>query len=430
MIRLVFSASLLLFAASTLAAEKPLTLEEALKAADEPHPLLQIAQANLDLAMAEQQLADSSNDFTLTFEGALRRGKTTVNPDDVLDDNIARLALRKTLLDFGREAGQIDAARQEVNAQQLALMDARDARRIDIMGRFFDVLLADARFSAENEYMAVYYVGLDHSKERFALGQMTASELAQLDSRYQDQREKRNRSQLAQRFTRMKLANSINQPGQLPSELVPPLLAQNDAPVPAYDDLLPVVMKSNRKILAFQSRLNAVASRMEAIRAGRAPTVDLELAAGDYSRDTLTRDRYSGGLVLNWPIYQGERVDSRLAKQMAERSKIEAEAEQFKRTLSENLQQTLFEITCLRGAARSAAKMQVEYRDKALDRARAEYEMEMRTNLGTSMAETQVAAIRAAEVEYRLALAIARLEALVGIPLDEIALQAKSMEKK
>jgi outer membrane protein TolC len=172
-----------------------------------------------------------------------------------------------------------------------------------------------------------------------------------------------------------------------------------------------------------QSRLNAVAARTDAIRASRAPTVDVELTAGDYSRDSVTRDRYSGGLVLNWPIYQGDRVDSRLARQVAERTRIEAETEQFKRTLAENLQQTLFEITCLRGASRSAAKMQIEYRDKALDRARAEYELEMRTNLGTSMAETQVAAVRAKEVEYRLALAIARLEALVGMPLDDVALQ-------
>jgi outer membrane protein TolC len=74
--------------------------------------------------------------------------------------------------------------------------------------------------------------------------------------------------------------------------------------------------------------------------------------------------------------------------------------------------------------------MQVDYRDKALERARAEYELEMRTNLGSSQAETQVAAIRASDVEYRLALAIARLEALVGMPLDEIALQAKPTEKK
>jgi outer membrane protein TolC len=234
---------------------------------------------------------------------------------------------------------------------------------------------------------------------------------------------------LAQRLTRQKLANSINQPGQLPSELAPPQL-QNDVPIPDYEELLPVALQSNRKLLALQSRLNAVAARTEAVRASRSPTIDMELLAGDYSRDSNTRDNYSGGLILNWPIYQGGSLDGRLARQLAERTRIEAETEQFKRTLAENLRQTLFEISCLRGASRAAAKTQIDYRDKVLERARAEYELEMRTNLGITMADTQTAAVRASEVEYRLALAIARLEALVGRPLAEIAPSIKLSEKK
>jgi outer membrane protein TolC len=421
--------ALLLAAASALAAEKPLTLEEALAAAEAAHPLMQVAQANLDLALAEERLADSSNDATLTAEAALRSGKPTYVQEDWLEDNVGRLVLRKTLLDFGREQGNVEAARQDTNARRLALVDTRDARRIDIMGRFFDVLLADARYAADNEYAAVFYVSWDDSRKRFELGEMSASELARLEARYQDQREKRNRSQMTQRAARQKLANALNQPGQLPSVLAPPQLRHNDLPLPAYENLLPVALQSNRKLLALQSQLNAVASRSDAIRASRAPTVDLELIAGDYSRDAATRDRYSSGLVLNWPIYQGERVDSRLARQLAERARLEAQAEQFRRELAESLLETLQEIEWLRTSARPAAKAQVDYRDKALERARAEYELEMRTNLGATMAETQAAAIRAQEAEYRLALALARLEALAGQPLSDFAKQTRVLEK-
>lgn len=429
MMRLL-SASLLLAAASALAAERPLTLDEALSSVGAAHPMMQAAQANLDLALAEEKIADSGNDATLTAEAILRQGRPTIGDDDWLDDNVGRLVLRKTLFDFGRESGQVNAARQEVNARQLALMDTRDARRIDIMARFFDVLLADARYGAENEFMAVYYVSWDDSKKRFDLGDMTASELARLEARYQDQREKRNRSLMAQRATRQKLANAINQPGKLPSVLAPPQLRHNDLPLPGYEDLLPLALESNRKLLALQSQLNAVASRSEAIRAGRAPTLDVELIAGDYSRDTSTRDRLSGGLILNWPLYQGERVDSRLARQVAERTRLEAQAEQYRRELAESLLDTLQEIEWLRTSARTAAKVQIDYRDKALDRARAEYELEMRTNLGVTMAETQLAAVRASEAEYRLALALARLEALVGRSLTEFATQTKLTENR
>jgi outer membrane protein TolC len=428
--RRLISAGLLLAAASALAAEKPLTLEEALAAADAAHPMMQAAQANLDLALADEKVAGSGNDATLTAEAILRQGKPTMGDDDWLDDNVGRLVLRKTLLDFGRESGQVAAARQEVNARQLALMDTRDARRIDIMARFFDVLLTDLRYGAENEFMAVHYVRWDDSKKRYDLGEMSASQLAELEANFQDQREKRNRSLMAQRATRQKLANSLNQPGKLPSVLAPPQFKHHDLPLPTYEDMLPVALESNRKLLALQSQLSAVASRSDSIRASRAPTLDVEVIAGDYSRDTSTRDRLSGGLILNWPLYQGERVDGRLARQIAERARLEAQTEQYRRELAESLLETLQEIEWLRNYARPAAKVQIDYRDKALDRARAEYELEMRTNLGVTMAETQAAAIRASEVEYRLALALARLEALVGRPLTEFASQTKLTENK
>ncbi|KAB2312975.1 TolC family protein [Betaproteobacteria bacterium SCN2] len=424
----VLSASLLLAAVSALAAETPLTLEAALSTADAAHPVMQAARADLDLALADEKVAGSVNDATLAAEAILRRGRPTVGDDDWLDDNVGRLVLRKTLLDFGRESGQVAAARQEVNARQLALMDTRDARRIDIMARFFDVLLADARYGAENEFMAVHYVRWDDSKKRHELGEMSDSQLAELEVRFQDARERRNRSLMAQRATRQRLANALNQPGRLPSVLALPQLGHNDLSLPTYEDLLPLALESNRKLLALQAQLNAVASRSDAIRASRAPTLDVEVIAGDYSRDTSTRDRLSGGLVLNWPLYQGERVDSRLARQVAERTRLEAQVEQARRELSEGLLETLQEIEWLRSSARPAARAQIDYRDKALDRARAEYELEMRTNLGETMAETQQAAIRASEAEYRLALALARLEALVGQALTAFATQTKLTE--
>jgi len=142
--RRLLSASLLLAATSALAAENPLALEEALAAVDAAHPMMQAAQADLDLALADEKIAGSGNDATLAAEAILRQGRPTTGNDDWLDDNVGRLVLRKTLLDFGRESGQVDAARQEANARRLALMDVRDARRIEIMARFFDVLLADS----------------------------------------------------------------------------------------------------------------------------------------------------------------------------------------------------------------------------------------------------------------------------------------------
>lgn len=412
----------LLLAGSTAnAGGNPLTLEEALTAAEAAHPQVMAAQADLNLALADLSLVGSAKDPLLNLEGQLRRGQTTRNGLNWQDDHGARLVFRKPLLDFGRESGQVDAARQEVAARRLGLMDIRDTRRIDIMARFFDVLLADAQYAADNEYTAVYYVSWDDSKKRFELGELNARDLAQLEARYQDQREKRNRSLMAMRTARQKLANTLNRPGQLPAELAPPDLPQNELNLPDYEILLPVALKNNRQLLAQDARLKAVTARTESIRADRSPTLDVEMYASDYNRDTATRDRYSAGLVLNWPLYQGERIDSRLAREAAQRARLEAAFEQGRRDLADTLLETLLEIEWLKTAARPAAKVQIDYRDHVLERARGEYELELKTNLGTAMADTQAAAIRQKQVEYRLALALARLEALAGTPLKEFA---------
>jgi outer membrane protein TolC len=143
-----------------------------------------------------------------------------------------------------------------------------------------------------------------------------------------------------------------------------------------------------------------------------------------YSRDAITRDTVSAGLVINWPLYQGQRVDARIAREEAQKDRLRAQLAQTRLDLSEQLLDTLNEIEWLRAAARPAATSQSAYRDLALERARAEYEMELRTNLGFAMADTQAAAIRRQQVEYRLALALARLEALVGEPLGAIVARA------
>ena len=85
-------------------------------------------------------------------------------------NNVGRIVARKPLFDFGRSSQAIAAADQEVAARQTALFHVQSLRRIDIMARYFDVLLADMQYAADNEFMAVAYVSWDNAKDRFNVG--------------------------------------------------------------------------------------------------------------------------------------------------------------------------------------------------------------------------------------------------------------------
>lgn len=402
------------------AAAAPLTLEEALAAADAPDPQNRIAAAELAMARADETLAASRNDLTVNFSGALRSGRPTLGPDRWTADNEGSLTLSKPLYDFGRTVHSVDAAREAVKARQEQLLDVRDQRRIAIMARFFDVLLADKRYTADNEYMAVAYVNWDDGRKRFAAGELSRTELARLESRYQEIKLRRDEDERQERLTRERLADAMNQPGKLAQDLARPKPADNAISLPAYERLLPVALAHNRSILALDAQVAAVRQRIAAARAEGNPRVDLEVTGGDFSRRTVSRNYASGGLVVTWPLYSGREIDARVARVRAEEEKLLAEREALRRSVADALLDTVTEIAWLRVSALPAAHQVGQYRDLALERARAEYDMEYRTNLGNAMADIQAVSLRQAELEYRLALALARLAALTGQPLTTL----------
>lgn len=418
---------LFLAAVCTPALAGTLTLEAALAAAESAHPDLLMAEADRDSAVADRDIASSQQDTRINLEGILRSGRPTIGVPDFTSDNSVRLTARKTLYDFGRSGDAELAAKFELKAREADLTTTLDQRRLEIMARYFDVLLADMQYTVDNELMAVYYVNFDQGKDRLAQGQISSVELAELESRYQDILLKRNASAQRQRITRAMLANAMNRP-VLPDDLEDPKLPGNQRALPDYETLLPIMLRNNPRLHAQQELLAASQQRISALRAENGPTLDAEVEAADYSRPATTRNSYSAGLILTWPLYQGNRSDSRVAREMARFNKLQAGAEKLKMDLTQALLETCLDITQLQSTARTAARKYTEYRDLQLERSRGLYELELKSNLGTSMSETSDARLRTRRNEYQLALGYARLDALLGKPLSEVATTRRNLK--
>lgn len=404
---------------SAIAAEsgKRLTFNEALATVGSDHPDLLMMQAEREIASADQGIAASRLDASVYLEGILRSGRPTSGNHDFVSDNSLRLTARKTLYDFGRTSAAESAAKSEVNARDAALIGTRDQRTLDIMARYFDVLIADMQFAADNEFMAVAYVTFDQAKDRLAVGQISAVDLADLESRFQETSLRRNASEQRQRITRALLANALNRPGNLPGDIEDPALPGNQRVLPEYETLISSMLQNNIQLKANIESLAASQKRLEFLRAEKRPILDAEVQAADYSRSASTRDSLSAGVILTLPLFQGNRVDARIAREQAQFQKLQAGNQKLKMDLTQALLENYLEIGQLQRSGRSAAKKQAEYRDLVLEKSRGQYEVELKTNLGTSMAETVEATLRTRKNEYQLALAFARLEALLGAPL-------------
>lgn len=407
---------------------RPLTLDQALAAAQDAHPDLQMAVADQAMAAADRDLAAARGDWSLNLEAGLRQARPSVGTDTV-SDNTLKFNARKSLYDFGRTARATQAADALQEARAASLLDVRARRRLDIMARFFEVLLADMQFAADSEYMAVAYVNSDNARHRFEVGQFSAADLAEVESAYQEWLIKRNAAQMRQRLSRAQLASAMNRPGQLAADVSDPDLASNDRPVPEYEQLLALLRESNPRLAALRAQLTAASQRIAAVRAEKSPSLDLELEAADYSRESTTRDNMRAGVVLTWPLYTGGRVSALMAKEQAQFQHLQAESEKLGLDLEQTLLETWLEIGELQRTARNAAKKNSDYRDLALERARGQYEVELKSNLGDSMAATMAAKLRERKTEYQLALAFARLEALLGQELEKTAVDNKGQTK-
>lgn len=128
------------------------------------------------------------------------------------------------------------------------LLDAESAQRLEIMQRFFDVLLADLSFARDNEAMAVAFIQFDRAEARGELGQYSALQIAELEATYQMILRQRAAAEAAQRVTRSLLANALGHPESLPRELQAPELDQPNSELPSLDEALKRALANNPKI--------------------------------------------------------------------------------------------------------------------------------------------------------------------------------------
>ncbi|WP_296899269.1 hypothetical protein [Thiohalocapsa sp.] len=213
-LRRLWTLALLLAAAGASAKSPPdpLTLADALSFADE-HPRVQLA-AEDDLLPRRQPLFLACH--SLAFENA--------RPGD-----------------------------PERDAAWALTVPAAAAQRLEIMQRFYDVLLADLSYMRDNEAMAVAYIQFDRAENRQELGQYSPLAVAELEAAYQHVRRRWAASDAARRVTRSLLAQALGTPGALPKNLVEPTAPAPDTPPPELDAVVEAALAENQRINALRS---------------------------------------------------------------------------------------------------------------------------------------------------------------------------------
>lgn len=406
-------------AADDMPLPSPLSLQDALAFARPDLPALELALAQRDASAAQLAEAESLSGVRLDAIGRLRAVRPAYVTDDRDEnDSSARLALRKRLYDFGYSAAREEAARLAGDGSEWRYLNARQQAHLEIMQRFYDVILADLQFSRDNEAMAGAFIAADRARDRHELQRLSDVDLLKLESEYQEALRQRMHSQALQRITRSRLAIAMGRPSQLAPDLLRPDSPDLKAELPDYEDMLAGALQNSPELKALRAEVDAARAAVEAARNGHGPVLSGELDASVYNRTTSSTHPLGAALVLEVPLLTGGAKDAAIAAAQAQLRARSAELAVAEQDLRQRVLDLRLRLDNLR-IQLDGLKVRSDYRELYLDRSRALYELEVKTDLGDAMTEITAVTLDVARAEFDWMMTRARLAALSGRLLPE-----------
>ncbi|MDN3646871.1 TolC family outer membrane protein [Pontixanthobacter aestiaquae] len=287
------------------------TLREALVEAYQTNPTLQAARA-------DQRATDEN--VPIQKSSGLPSVNTTVTHTEFVDpSNNAFLAPKRNLgvnlalgvpiYSGGSVKNGIKAAKERVAAGQANLRATESSIFSQVVAAYMDVIRNEAIVGLSTNQVEVLSVNLQATEDRFEIGDLTRTDIAQSQSRLA----------VAQSDLRTAQANLINARetyiqlvGSGPDDLQPP------PPLPGLpetvEDAVYTALENNPDLIAAKENAEATGYDVEVAGAGRLPTVSL-FANRDYSDfygspavRIASEFTANAGVRVSIPIFQGGRT--------------------------------------------------------------------------------------------------------------------------
>ncbi len=393
-----------------------MSLGQSLTLADTYHPRILRRAAEVQAGQAALQRTELDDRWTFDIELTARTAELNNLDLGYLDDSRAKFKVSKLIWDFGRSADRIESANLGIESAQIGLEYAQRMQRIQIMQQFFQVLAADQKFFADNEAMTLAFGPFsraDERRERFG----SVSELEVMEKRvaYFDELNLRNQSLREQRSSRLKLALAMGRPQAQPDGLIEPDLSAYERDLPDFDELLEKVLAANPVIKQKYLELEQLKSTESQVNSGEKPRVYLDLQAATYAQERRFRDRGRASLTLDIPLFAGGVTAIEHAGLLARIAAKEADVLALDYQIREQVLEWVQHLEMLNQEIGQHAQ-NLEYRERALDKSRLLYEMEVRAEIGRAQADMAKLLWLDAQAKYQRALIWEQVDAVLGAP--------------
>lgn len=311
-LRLAGSASLLALAAWAGPARAD-NLREALVAAYNTNPTLEAARANQratdeGVPIQRAQGIPSLNVTATHIEFIQQSANAFAAPDRNLGVNAQFLV---PVYSGGAVRNGIAAARNRVEAGQADLHNTESTLFSQVVAAYMDVLRTEALVALAQNNVAVLRTNLEATSDRFQIGDLTITDVAQSRSRLavaEGDLQTAQANLIAARETYIRLVGQ--EPGEL--DAPPPLPGLPDS----VGEAIVTALENNPNLIAAKERAEAAGFDTKVAGSGRLPTVSV-FVNGDYSdffgtlggpisANFLQRETTANaGVRLTVPLFQG-----------------------------------------------------------------------------------------------------------------------------
>lgn len=393
-----------------------MSLNQSLELANTRHPEVLKHEAQVQARQAALQYAGLDNRWEAHIELTARTADLQVLDRGYTNDSRTKLIISKLLWDFGRSTSQDERAYLGIESAEIGLDYARRMQRIQVMQSFFQVLAADYQFAADNEAMSLAFFPFSRAEERRdRFGSVSELEVMEKRVDYFDELQQRNQSLRAQRSSRLRLALAMGRPRAQPDSLIEPDLSAYERALPDFDELLEQVLAASPLIKQKEVELAQLRSEELQIKANKNPSLYVDLQAADYAQDYRFRDRVRASLTLDIPLLARGATAVEHAGLLARIASKEAEVLALDYEVREQVLEWVQHLEMLNQQLEQNVQ-NLEYRERALDKSRLLYEMEVSARIGQAQADMAKLLWKDAQAKFQRVLVWEQIDAVLNAP--------------
>ena len=380
------------FAASTASAD---TLREALVSTYQANPTLTGQRESLKATDAGVAIARSGGRPTVSGTVGLTRDLTRSGRFDTgLSKGpfvVAGVDLNVPLFQGGTVRNDIKAAKSRVEAGRANLRAVEGDIFTEAVAAYMDVIRARATTELNANNVKVLETNLQAARDRFEIGDVTRTDVAQSEARLSLARSRLINTQGAQVTAEENYRRVI---GRNPGVLQPP------PPLPPFpataDEAVRIALANNPDLIAAVRQAEAAGHDVNAVRGTRLPTISA-IASGDFASTTngttggidRSGTATSIGVQSRIPLYQGGLPGARIRQAQALEGQALESRIASERTVVANTRSAFAEYRSALDAIQ-ANDVAVKANELALEGVRAENSVGTRTILDVLDAEQEL----------------------------------------